>query len=459
MKLSDELGAAELGDKRLNRRLATIVEQLITEPDASFPAAAGGDASLEATYRFLNNESVTPAGILAPHVAATVRRATESDLILVAHDTTDMEFHGEADVGWIDRRRRGFLAHFALAITADDARRPLGVLGLRTLFRQGERKSRRTRKQRRFNSDSEERRWGDLVDDVEAALAGRARAIHIMDREADSYRLFSAFIAQERRFVVRMSFDRRVVDDGECQKVSDVLRKATAVLTREVPLAPRPRPPGTFVRRAHPPREARIATLSVSAQRIVLKRSDWAGNHGPLQLPVHVVRVWEENPPPNVPPVEWRLITTEPIDTPDDVARIVDIYRARWIIEEYFKALKTGCAFERRQLQNRRALLNALAVFAPIAWQLLLLRALSRLSPTKPATEALTPLRLTLLERHPRVKLPAGATLHEAMLAIAQLGGHIRNNGEPGWLVLGRGYEKLLLLEEGARLTLSCDQS
>jgi hypothetical protein len=35
------------------------------------------------------------------------------------------------------------------------------------------------------------------------------------------------------------------------------------------------------------------------------------------------------------------------------------------------------------------------------------------------------------------------------MLAIAAEGGHIKNNADPGWQVLGRGYEKLLHMELG----------
>ena len=33
--------------------------------------------------------------------------------------------------------------------------------------------------------------------------------------------------------------------------------------------------------------------------------------------------------------------------------------------------------------------------------------------------------------------------------AIAALGAHIKNNGPPGWLVLGRGFDTLLTLELG----------
>ena len=68
--------------------------------------------------------------------------------------------------------------------------------------------------------------------------------------------------------------------------------------------------------------------------------------------------------------MQWLLYTTEVIETPEQVARIVDIYRARWTIEEYFKAIKTGCGFEKKQLQDFEALTNLLATFAPIAYRL-----------------------------------------------------------------------------------------
>jgi hypothetical protein len=115
--------------------------------------------------------------------------------------------------------------------------------------------------------------------------------------------------------------------------------------------------------------------------------------------------------------------------------------------------------YEKRQLESKHTLLNALAIFAPIAWQLLALRQLSRNRAELPADSILSPLKLTLLQRHPDVRLRPDATIRDAMLAIAALGGHIRNNGEPGWQVLGRGYEDLLLLERGAALALRCDQS
>ncbi len=112
-----------------------------------------------------------------------------------------------------------------------------------------------------------------------------------------------------------------------------------------------------------------------------------------------------------------------------------------------------------RQLETLRALLNALAIFSVIAWRLLVLRYVARTSPAAPAVEALTPRQVRLLQRLttmkgpgvPVVKMPADPTATDALLAVARLGGHITNNGAPGWQVLGRGYESLLLMELGWR--------
>ncbi len=40
-------------------------------------------------------------------------------------------------------------------------------------------------------------------------------------------------------------------------------------------------------------------------------------------------------------------------------------------------------------------------------------------------------------------------------MAIAQMGGHLKQNGEPGWLTLGRGWFELLGLEEGWRAAVA----
>jgi len=131
------------------------------------------------------------------------------------------------------------------------------------------------------------------------------------------------------------------------------------------------------------------------------------------------------------------------------VEEIIDIYRARWVIEELFKAIKTGCAYQQRRLESPHGLLNLLALTIPVACRLLLLRHLARHAPDVPASRALTGSQLAVLAATPRARLPKRPTIQDAFCAIARLGGHLRRNRKPGWQILTRGYYELLVLEEG----------
>ena len=89
-----------------------------------------------------------------------------------------------------------------------------------------------------------------------------------------------------------------------------------------------------------------------------------------------------------------------------------------------------------------------LALLFPVACELLLLRHLARNEPNRRALDFFSSTRLEVLRAIAKgYKLPANPTLHHALLAVAALGGHIKNNGEPGWIVLGRGMEELLAAE------------
>jgi hypothetical protein len=452
--VESEFESSDLGDERLDRRLVDIATQIAAEPGASFPAAAGSDANLEATYRFLNNERVTPSEILAPHVRQTIRRARDAGAVVVAHDTTEFNFGRSAreDLGRVGQGKSfGFYGHFSLALSAG-SREPLGIIDVRTHHRHGG-KAKHSHRARQLVADNESRRWLDAVDAAERHLRPTVAAVHVMDREADSYALLTAFVERGVRFVVRMASPKRRLDGDLGETVGEALQRVEVLAERDVPITARGRSPMPSYRKNHPERNARTAKLQMTATRVVVLRPASSSLSPNRTLTMHAVRVVEPTPPAGEVPVEWRLWTTEPIDSAADVLAIVDAYRARWAIEEYFKALKTGCAFEQRQLESTAALLNALAIFAPIAWRLLLLRSLARDAGEVPATRVLTRTQLRCLTfaltKLRRTPLGARPTARDAMLGVAGLGGHIKNNGDPGWLVLGRGLEKLLTIELG----------
>ena len=447
--LGAELDDAELGDRRLNRRLGSLAERLAEYPGESFPKALD-DAGLEGAYRFFGNEKVTPKGILGPHVRQTARRAAELRQVLVIHDTTEFEFSGQSKrrgLGRLIRPGQGFFGHFALATSADGKRKPLGLLALETIFRLDKPTPRLQR--RRCDNRGESARWLRAVESAEAAIGGRTHAIHVADREGDSYGLLAALAERQRSFVIRSFHDRILVGADE-PGLRAAAQSAEVAVEREVPLTPRRRLDGPMGER-NPARRYRIAKLSLAATSVAFPRPASGRTASLPSLQVNVIHVFERRPPPGEPAVEWFLLTNLPIHTPDEIAFAVDCYRGRWIIEEYFKALKTGCQYEKRQLESAHSLLNALAILAPVAWRLLLLRHLARSDELAPATVALTQKQLDVLRAVAKRPLPKEPTARDAMLAVAALGGHRKSNGSPGWIVLGRGMHDLLLLELGWR--------
>jgi hypothetical protein len=456
--LSYEVAEAELGDARLTQRLGLLMDSLADRSGESFPKALS-DAELEGAYRFFGNSKVTPEAILAPHFRQTARRATGRGDVLVVHDTTEFEFGGESKregLGRLIRPGQGFFGHFALAVNADGDREPLGLLNLETLFRHDKAVARN--KRGTSGNRGESARWRRSIDQAEARLDGAARAIHVMDREADSYAILSALDSAGRCFVIRAFHDRVLADDET--RLRSAAKSAKRSFDREVPLSRRPKIDGPKGQR-HPARNYRVATLSFAAKTIKLPHTVDAKTAASTTLQLHIIYVWERKPPSGEPPIEWFLLTNLPVGTPQEIAYAVDCYRARWVIEEYFKALKTGCQYEKRQLESAHSLLNALAVLAPVAWRLLLLRHLGRHAPKRPATGVLTSSQLEVLHAVAKRPIPKRPTVQQAMLAIAGLGGHLPRNGDPGWLVLGRGMHDLLLLELGwrAREHTGCDQS
>lgn len=454
--LVEEMASGELGDQRLNERRDRLMALLEQHPDTAFPKACADDGEVEALYRFLRNRRVSLTALIEPHLVATHTRCAAVGEVLVIHDTTDMVFAGEAarpGLAALGKGRHGFWVHAALAVSADGLRAPLGVLSLVPFVRKMQAPGTRKDERARFEDpDKESRCWGEGVAAVRTRCDAASHAIHVMDRGADSYELFAAMIAQGDRFVVRLTHDRHVVTDDGPGTLDDVTARTAVLCEQQVTIAPRRtgnRP--LQARKKHPAREGRVATLQYAVQQLALQRPQGRQYAQlPLALAVHVIAVREIAPPPGEEPVEWRLITTDPVDTVDQVLRIVEWYRTRWMIEEFFKALKTGCAYEKRQLESLATLVVALALLAPIAWQLLLLRHLARLAPDGVATTVLSRRQLQVLHAAPAgARLGPRPTLRDALLAIARLGGHLKQNGDPGWLVLGRGMQTLLWMETG----------
>jgi hypothetical protein len=464
----EEFGNIDLGDLRRSRRAVSIAERVAAYPGSSIPAAMGDRAMTEAVYRHLSSDEVTIGALLEPHIQRTAERVKRAGLAFAVADTTDFSFPGETEregLGPINTASKGFLAHVTLAVAADGSRTPLGLLAHEVWAREGIKHTRKVKCwKRRRASDRESLRWGRGMAAATARTPG-VPLIHVADRDSDMYEVLAQLLGAEQRFVLRAAQNRSLepLDEEDARYLFDAARNSPTQYTVEVPLSARGagvnRPTG--LKKRFPKRGCRAACLSFAARRVTLKRPVLCFTEFPKVLEVNIVHAFELGPPTGQRPVEWLLLTSEPIRTAEEIAFVAEGYRTRWVVEEYFKAVKTGCAFESKQLESFHTLTNMLGFVLVVAYALLLVRSLSTAKTSEPASAILSADQVAVLKATVRAPLPAVPTAREALLAVASLGGHLKSNGDPGWQVLSRGWQKLLDYERGYAIAAArrCDQS
>ncbi len=447
----EELAGVDLGDPRRESRARTVADRLAGAPEATLPEAMGDRAALEALYRHLSSDEVTFEALVEQHVRRTAARCAGEQAVYAIHDTTVCTFPGEAErigLGRVNGQKQGFFAHVSIGVSADGQRIPLGLLGCELFTRDGERPI----------GAGESGRWRRGVDGVCERVGDARKIIHVADRESDMYELLASMAEAGQRFIVRASQDRAVEVEGEgLKRLFDTARETRQTYELDVPITARRKTGRTGAEvKSFPARDARMARLSFAALSVSLRRPRTrVSKDTPEQLAVNVVHVFELGPPVGERPVEWLLLTSEAIDSPEAIAKVVEGYRTRWTIEEYFKTLKTGCAFESRQLESFKTLSNLLAYSLILAYALLLLRALARTGKDLPADALLSREQLLCLRLMTKRKASQLKTSRQVLDAIAELGVHLRSNGDPGWRVLSRGWKRLLDFEEAYQVMKS----
>jgi len=451
VEVSEEFAGAKLGDARLERRLLEIVHRLSLKPAESFPSVFSQESELEAFYRFIRNPKIFWEKLLEPHFSSTCKRASQSTDVIVVHDSSQLQFsrrQKEQDIGFVSHRSVGLIGHFSLAVSFDGVPKPLGLSHLKTI---------RRLKKAKGKKDNEYFKWMEGIEESRLRLGCDAALIHVADREADSYCLLADLVKKHERFVLRMAHDRVIQQCQSKSRLSALLPRLPLICEREVFLSPRAPQKEASTRKRFPARRGRKAKLSISATLIEVVRSDKISTKEyPPTVSLNLVHVYELETPSGEPAVDWKLLTTEPIASEEQILKIVDIYRARWLIEEFFKALKTGCSYEDRQLESFKTVTNTLALMVPIAWQMLELRHQSRLQESR--CSALSDIQKNILVKLSKGKLNENSSARDFLYAVARLGGHIKNNGAPGWLVLYRGMRELHTLERGVLLNLGPPQ-
>jgi hypothetical protein len=472
-----EFFGIDLGDQRLNRRLLSIVEALQRSPRRGLTEALGDPAKVEGAYRLLENDDVNPEDIHCPHRRKTYARAVQAGSVLAIHDTTTFQFSGNVveGLGVVDPSSKGGF-YFHMSLLVGPTGEPLGVARGYAWRRTGTVQGKVNPSQQQYNPDRESLRWHEAVHDVNDEIlrmsfeqsAAVPDVIHVMDREADTIELLADLQEHDSHFVIRAKNNRRLEPGREAtdQRLFEAIAAEPVQLQRVVQLVRR-KVSGTLRGGVSNPKrkagrkreemrswtETRQAQLEIRAKQLRIFASNGGHAHVPEEgLLLSVVHVQETDAPDSVEPVCWYLVSSLPIESQTDIERIIDIYRQRWLIEEYFKALKSGCAYEDHQFEHASRYLRMLAIYLPMAFDMLRLRWFARLQPDAPPTTVLTEPQLAALTAHQHRKgrpLAPKPTAGDVFDAIALLGGHLPHNGPPGWQILARGMAILNDITEG----------
>jgi len=172
-----------------------------------------------------------------------------------------------------------------------------------------------------------------------------------------------------------------------------------------------------------------------------------------------VVEVREIHPPKGATPLHWVLYTSHAVTNLEAAQEIIAYYKKRWLIEEFHKALKTGCSLEARQYQTSARLEALTGMQSVVAVRLLQLKSVAHTDPERPATDVVPEKWITTLRVLRSKAAQRGPwTVREFYRQLAGLGGFLgrKCDGEPGWITLWRGFDKLALTMRYEEQRLNC---
>jgi len=310
--------------------------------------------------RFLYNDSVTPGEMAAHAAKATAERVAGRDVIVI-QDTSDLVLGGRQartnGYGPVGKGGAlgGILLHAAVAVEAGTGAL-LGLADFKIWNRKGGKvKSRR----RRATAQKESQCWIDATTRAGEVLAAARSITSMCDREGDIYEHF-ARRPSHVDLIVRACQNRKIKPNGEDAESAYLFDFIDSLpeqgrFTVAIPAAPG--------------RKARTAELAIRFSPVALRKpQNGAAADLPGTLDLMLVDVREVAEPEDGKPVHWRLLTTHAVTSLDEARRIVELYRLRWIIEEFFHTLKTaGFNIEDSDIGDPRAMMNFAAAMTVAA--------------------------------------------------------------------------------------------
>jgi hypothetical protein len=438
----EELGRAALGDRRLEKRLVSLLRDFYNRPQASIPEACRSRAKTKAAYRFLDHPEMSMEKILYSHYESTVARIKAEKVVLSVQDTTTLNYtshpatEGLGPIGYTKEKGLGLIVHDTLAFTPEGV--PLGLVNVQCWARDEADFGKKHRRYELPIEQKESQKW--LVSFRKTAEAQKrcpgTTLVSVGDREADIHELFELALkgpdSGGAQLLVRASQDRLLAEgQGHLfEKLAE--QEARGIQNVKIP------------RRAN--QVSRVAQLEVRFAKVKLKPPQRKPQLE--ELTVWAVLASEIGTPEGIAPIKWMLLTTMEVTNLDQAVEKLAWYTIRWGIEVYHRTLKSGCKIEERQLGAADRIETCLGIDMIVAWRIVHLTKLGRDTPNVPCTvffeEAEWKALTVFITKNPVTaeKIP---TLREATRAVASLGGFLgrKGDGEPGTKSLWIGLQRL----------------
>lgn len=437
--INSEIKNQVMGDVRLNKRLALLMDTLSVEPSKSIPCANDTWAETFAAYRFFDNDKVTFDSIMTGHKAATLDRIQKEPVVLIPQDTTFLNFATDSkskEMGTLRTKDSNQqLLHTSIAITP--SRVNLGIVE-GSMWQRPEKKTKKSRNTAPIEK-KESVRWLDhyrSACDIQSK-SPETTVVSVADREGDIHEWFqyAETVHEDSRasYIIRAKANRTIeLDDDETASLWDHMNSLKKLGKYSVNVPKRNGEPG------------RNATVDVFASEVRLLGK--GKTRRPLSL--YVVFAKERQPPAGKKGIEWMLLTDLAVEDFEQARIIVEWYRCRWEIETYFRVLKGSCEIENSRLRNEPRKLNCIAIYMIISWRLHSITMLARREPNRPCTDTFSEREWTILWRmRKKTALPKTIpSLREATRMLAGMGGFLgrKGDGEPGVKTIWEGYDKLL---------------
>jgi len=426
-------------DVRRRRNLAWMASRLAARSGLSLSALLG-EAGRKAAYRIFSSMK---SSLLQGHTQATLARLESMDKVLVALDTTDLNYHGHAHtkgIGWlggfVGQGVRGLSMHTALAMNWQGE--PLGLLHQHIWAPVSD----QSKGRKVPFAQRESYRWIDCLK-VLAAQGLSAKALVICDREADMYDFFVEAQKLSLQSLVRCHHLQRFayaghgLDTGaDLASIRQLANGLPALGQMEIPL-----PSGQ--------KKSMRVQLWAGPITMPVSRSGRSKDQG--SIPLWLVRTHELNPQEGRPPAEWILLTGRPVTTFMEAAETVGCYARRWLVERFHFVLKQGLRAERLQVDEFERLCAALTLFSVVAVRLLTLTLAGQTRPTDEPDGLLEKEQQNLLEKWSKKPIK---TVQDCILTLAKLGGHLGKK-PPGPIPIWHGLRSLEAMYEGYKMALN----